>query len=829
LKHALALSAALACLGAQSAQAESIAFFYGQDVPGELFTAFDRVVVEPEHRPRDNAPHAHAVAYLSVGEVAETSPSYAQLDKRAVLGRNPAWKSAVMDLTAPAYADFLLEKRFAGLWAQGYRSFFLDTMDSYQLVAKTPEARAAQEAGLVSLIYGMAKRHPDARLYVNRGFEVLPRIAGLVHGVVAESLFSAFRAESGRYEAVPPKDTEWLLGKLREVHDRHGLPVIVIDYAAPAERDKARALAQRIAGLGFTPWVADGGLHSVGVGEVEIVPRRVLVLSDGPVQPGSDADALGPVLEHLGCVPVFHDLSRGLPAHPPGSLRGVVVTRTGSGVPGPALEQYLTQAADGGARVVLVGAPGVIPSAAAKQRFGLEVRKLPALPGRSALSVAQRDAFVGFEAEPPLSRLDLLPLQVTGPRVKNHLTLRDEQGNEYAVVVSAPWGGALFSHFLARTGLSGERAWAVDPYAFFAEALGLADLPRPDLTTEQGLRLATVVVRPDGLSQTARSTGRPRLSAVLPQVLKPARTPFALDLTGEAQTPAADRKAAASLGRALRLPAAVLPPAQNARAVQETSVRSLSRLGPATSDGQVHMPWPADAAYVPEGVEEIYPFARVKELWARTESPRRLTPIALDLHAYAFASPGGQKLIQDLDSALHGLPARLVLPADYAARAQAFDSAIVVRDLSGRFGLRGAGPLRTLRIPASLGNPDPGRSVGLATSSASYDGSYVSFAAEDASWVGLTPHPVSDFALDSADVEILRVERMRPIRIRVRGRGPSQLRIRNLLPLASCSVRTGAKTVHTKADAQGRAQVTLPLSGVLTLDLTCDSPGDARD
>jgi hypothetical protein len=829
LKYALALSAAFACLGTHSAKAESIAFFYGRDVPAELFTAFDRVVVEPEHRPRDKSPDAHAVAYLSVGEVAETSPSYAQLDQRAVLGRNPAWKSAVMDLTAPAYADFLLEKRFAGLWAQGYRSFFLDTMDSYQLVAKTPEARAAQEAGLVSLIHGMAKRHPEARLYVNRGFEVLPRIAGVVHGVVAESLFSAFRAESGRYEPVPAKDTEWLLAKLREAHDRHGLPVIVIDYAAPGDRDKARALAQRIAGLGFTPWVADGGLNSVGVGEVEIVPRQVLVLSDGPVQPGGDAEALGPVLEHLGCAPVFHDLSRGLPAQPPGSLRGVVVTRSGSSLPGPALEQYLAQASDGGARVVLMGAPGLIPGAAAKQRFGLEVRTLPALPGRTALSVAQRDGLVGFEAEPPLSRLDLLPLQISGPRVKNHLTLRDEQGSEYAVVVTAPWGGALFSHFLARTGLSGERAWVVDPYAFFAEALGLSDLPRPDLTTEQGLRLATVVVRPDGLSQTARSTGRPRLSTVLPQFLKPARTPFSLDLTGEAQTPVADRKAAAALAKGLRLPAGALPPAPTARAVQETSVRGLPRLGPSASDGQVHMPWPADAAYVPEGVEEIYPYARVKELWARTESPRRLTPIALDLHAYAFASPGGQKLIQDLDTALHGLPARLLFPAEYAARAQAFDGAIVVRDLTGRYGLRGAGPLRTLRVPASLGRPDPGRSVGLATSSASYDGYYVSFAAEGASWLALTPHPVSDFALDSADVEILRVEQNKPVRIRVRGQGPAQLRIRNLLPLASCSVRTGPKTVHTKADAQGHAQVTLPLSGVLTLDLSCDSPGDSRD
>ena len=49
--------------------------------------------------------------------------------------------------------DFFTNQVITPLWQQGYRGFFLDTLDSYQLVAKTPEARARQEAGLIAAIF----------------------------------------------------------------------------------------------------------------------------------------------------------------------------------------------------------------------------------------------------------------------------------------------------------------------------------------------------------------------------------------------------------------------------------------------------------------------------------------------------------------------------------------------------------------------------------------------------------------------------------------------------------------------------------------------------
>ena len=104
----------------------------------------------------------------------------------------------------------------------------------------------------------------------------------MVHGVVAESLFDRWDAASGQYMRVPEADRNWLLARLQEAHKRYNLPITVIDYRPPNERQAARLTASRIAGLGFIPWVSDATLSTIGIGSIEVVPRRILILTNEP-------------------------------------------------------------------------------------------------------------------------------------------------------------------------------------------------------------------------------------------------------------------------------------------------------------------------------------------------------------------------------------------------------------------------------------------------------------------------------------------------------------------------------------------------------------------
>ena len=360
--------AALAALTTGSAMAQSVAFFYGPRIPEELLTAYDLVVVEPGqgHTVRTVPGRAELVAYLSVGEVSDTSAERTLIQPSWVLGRNDIWRSSVMDVASIDFQRDLIERRFEALWLQGYRTFFLDTLDSYQIVAKEEPARERQRNALIAIIKRMRQRHPDLKLFLNRGFELIDALGGEVHGVVAESLFSTFNPETGRYEPTSEESRTWLLARLHEVQQKHKLPIIIIDYVSVGDRATARALAQKSVDLGFVPWVSDQSLMAFGVGIVEVVSRRVmLVTQSSPGKPAAEHPAiryLSPALEHLGYIVEHHDLATGLPQPVLGSLAGIVSWLDGKLAPA-GYGQLLRAQSAAGTRLVIFGTPGfAIPS-----------------------------------------------------------------------------------------------------------------------------------------------------------------------------------------------------------------------------------------------------------------------------------------------------------------------------------------------------------------------------------------------------------------------------------------------------------------------------------
>lgn len=258
-----------------SALGPSVAFYYGTfaagaRAPWQLAARFDLLVVEPDQQvdPRVLGRRGtEPIAYLSVGEIAADSPLAPQLE-RFRLGENTSWGSLVLDISSAGYQNYLIQ-RVAGLVDQGYSGIFLDTLDSYRLVYTESSDLMAAHAQLTALIHRMARERPQAQIWLNRGFELLPEVAEVVKGVVVESLFDRFVAAEGAYTKVPAEDRAWLLSRLEEVQELHRLPVVVIDYRPPEQVRAARRTAGRIADLGFVPYVADGHLQTVGVGPEE--------------------------------------------------------------------------------------------------------------------------------------------------------------------------------------------------------------------------------------------------------------------------------------------------------------------------------------------------------------------------------------------------------------------------------------------------------------------------------------------------------------------------------------------------------------------------------
>lgn len=490
----------------------SVALYYGKDHPVNELRAFDVAVVDPDSglTPAEyGRGQSELFAYVSVGE-ADPARSYTKrMSDRWLIGDNAEWKSRVVDVSSEEWRKFFLDQVMEPLWQAGYRGFFLDTLDSYRLAAKK-EDLPRMEAGVAATVRAIRQRHPEARLILNRGFEIFDRVRDVTFAVAAESLFQNFDPASGKYGTVAEADRAWLIGRLNEVRQA-GVPVIAIDYVAPADRALMRQTAEKIKTLGFTPWVTDKDLAGLGIGSVEVMPRTIIGLYDGGEGAGGDLFftnlqrfAVMP-LNYLGYKVEMHDLREPLPSGIlAGRYAGVVVWPY-SALSGEkqGLKQWALNCIRQGVPLVFLERFGVSLDNDFARSLGLETVPFNRLVPPA--TVVAQDGMLGFEQQ-PLPRIDTyLPVKASQGRVLLQLTTAN--GVRSDAVAITPWGGYVMGRYAVTQLMDGRTAWVLDPFRFFKEALQLPEMPVPDTTTENGVRLLLSHVDGDGFESRAEWPG----------------------------------------------------------------------------------------------------------------------------------------------------------------------------------------------------------------------------------------------------------------------------------------------------------------------------------
>ncbi|MFK7861632.1 MAG: bifunctional glycoside hydrolase 114/ polysaccharide deacetylase family protein [Granulosicoccus sp.] len=505
--------------GIPSLAGRSAAFYYGADPAIDELSQFDRIILEPDNISATQlkaltAQGAQAYAYVSVGEVGKHRSYARQMKPEWIMGSNPAWQSAVLDLANHELRSFLLN-RVGELARQGYQGVFLDTMDSFNIVADTPEQKKQQRAGLVELIVEFARAYPKLSIIANRGFEVLDDIAIHLDAVVAESLYAGWNNEKAHYVEISEDDRRWLLTRLEHVKNNLDLEVIVIDYVAPAERDNARQVARRIARHGFVPWVANPELDYLGIGAQEVIPRKVLMLYNGADE-GQLKDSfvhryIAMPIEYLGYVPEYLDVSG--ESLPEGVLKGRyagIVSWTQEPVDAPALRSWLIRQMKDRVPVAFFGAPPVSVDSTLAKLMGVSVGAM--LDARSAKLAFSDDM---IKPERRLSaRVDNVGVALKNQQSDSqvHMRYRDDRDTVADVVVTGKFGGYALNPGVFQDELDYGAYWVVDPFRFLETALQLPRVPQPDVTTENGRRLWLAHIDGDALPSWAEMPGR-RLGA----------------------------------------------------------------------------------------------------------------------------------------------------------------------------------------------------------------------------------------------------------------------------------------------------------------------------
>ncbi len=482
----------------------SVAVFYGANPPWDELRAFNVVVVEPDHgfQPKEyKTSTSELFAYVSLGEVLP-SRAYAQyIPKDWIIGENKAWESKIVDQTQDEWGEFFLTKIIDPLWRQGYRGFFLDTLDSYQLVQQDQGFQKAQQQGLINVIRKIKQKYPEAKLIFNRGFELVSHVHQEMYALAVESLFQGWNPSLKQFTPVSQHDRDWLLGKLESFRQRYHFPVLVIDYLPPERRLEARAVAEKIQKIGFIPWVTTPDLDALGVGAVEVIPRKVLLIYDSRHHPDL---ALSEVhrfvdfpLQHLGLVPQHWDIRRGLPPNAvSGRYAGIVVWMAGLESPlDEVFHQWISRKILQQVKVVFFGTFGFPYRNDLLQSFEIDIGTQSR--GLERIQVRSLDPMIGVEFPPIADRRHFFPLRNRGGSsllqlVQGKNTIQDAVGLSW-------WGGYALDPFPVLEMPEGQgNRWVFDPIRFFQRALQIEPLPIPETTTRFGRRLLLSHVDGDG-------------------------------------------------------------------------------------------------------------------------------------------------------------------------------------------------------------------------------------------------------------------------------------------------------------------------------------------
>jgi hypothetical protein len=539
---------ALLALGAVVAHgATGRAFYvnYAAEVPTAPLLAHPLSIVHPAARLDLAAAHAagrQVLAYVSVGEVAGDAPYRAEVLRRGLpfAGRNATWNSDIVDLSDARWAEYLVDTVAAEAARKGFAGFFLDTLDSVDLI-ETPASprRAAARAGLIATIKRLRAAFPQQRIVINRGLFAFAELRDTVDGVLVESLFESHDFATKSPRAVPAAETEQLLAALQPV-TAAGRDIYVLDYAPPGDAARALAAARKIQALGFHAFISTPELSGTMLGPLRPVARRICSLF-GNLSPIPDEDIHWPVdsftaqrlqtpLEWLGYeVDYFRILKpQDLPALS-AEYRAIVLPRfwrVPTEFEGEVIDWLLAQR-QAGRKILLFGG---MPFRDIRQRA--RFMKALGLGGTGAIvppplkldPVARVDALLGYEESVPPLPVNHHDLRAPAD-AKRILSVRGRPDEGPPVIFDAiftcSWGGLAFDPYLLFRRADFREFWHVDPFAFLENALGPFDAPVPDTTTRAGLRLFMSHIDGDGFSNFTRvELGKRSAEIVRDRILK---------------------------------------------------------------------------------------------------------------------------------------------------------------------------------------------------------------------------------------------------------------------------------------------------------------------
>lgn len=205
------------------------------------------------------------VGYVSLAEV-QPFRWYWELAQNAgcILPDKTAFGGYFVDVRADSWHRLLLDKILPTIMEKGFDGLFLDTIDTAEFLEnrQSGEQLPGARDAMIKLISDIRQAFPNAVIIANRGFSMLPKFSSSVDVVLAESVLTEYKSETGLAALRAPDSYAEILQKLKEFQRNGGL-VFTLDYtvnSSPMINNKVMKMAED---LNFVPYLSDPQLNKI--------------------------------------------------------------------------------------------------------------------------------------------------------------------------------------------------------------------------------------------------------------------------------------------------------------------------------------------------------------------------------------------------------------------------------------------------------------------------------------------------------------------------------------------------------------------------------------
>lgn len=207
------------------------------------------------------------LGYLSLGEVEEGRAHFRAVEAEGLLlMRNQYWQeSRMVDLRDPRWRARVLDQLVPAVLAKGFDGIFLDTLDNAaHLERLEPERFRGMTAAARDLVLAMRARFPQARIMLNRAFEILPEVEQAIDIVLGEAVYATYDFEREEYGLLRDDLNRRYVDMLKAAKARRpALVVCTLDYWDPGNPEGIARIYRVQRAHGFAPYVATIALDRI--------------------------------------------------------------------------------------------------------------------------------------------------------------------------------------------------------------------------------------------------------------------------------------------------------------------------------------------------------------------------------------------------------------------------------------------------------------------------------------------------------------------------------------------------------------------------------------